>query len=157
MAVKLLFFDSYIDTIKNSVGSKIFQTLWAELDGKKKDITNKGNLSCAVFVSAILLWFGLIKEKHATVDSTIKDMKEFKWKRIKKPRIGSILVWEDLEFDDGPHSHLGFYIGENQAISNSLKLKTPAKHHWTYGTKNKQPKRKVIAIYWHPRLNDKYF
>ncbi len=32
MEVKLLFFDSYIDAIKNSVGSKIFQTLWAKLE-----------------------------------------------------------------------------------------------------------------------------
>lgn len=157
MEVKLLFFDSYITAIKKSIGSKLFQTLWAEVDGKKRDLTRSGELSCTTFVSAILIYFDLINERHATVKNTIVDMKKSDWKKIRKPRIGSVLVWEELMFDDGPHDHLGFYIGSQKAISNSLKLKTPVQHHWTYGTNARKPKRKVVAIYWHSKLNNKYF
>lgn len=155
--VQALFFDSYITAIKNSIGTKMFQTLWAEVGGKKRDITERGKLSCAVFVSATLLFFGLIKERHATVKGTLKDMKESGWRRIKKPRVGSVLVWEEVDFNHDPHEHAGFYIGPQKAVSNSWTRGTPIEHHWTFGMTKGKPKRRVVAIYWHPRLNKKYF
>jgi len=86
MEVNPLFFDSYLSFVEKSVGSKMFQTLWAEVDGKKKDITQRGKLSCATFVSFVLLSFGLIKEKHATVNGTVRDMENSGWRKIRKPR-----------------------------------------------------------------------
>lgn len=125
----------------------MFQTVWAEVGGKKKDILAGGELACASFVSGVLLWSGLIKEKHATVTGTLKDMRRSGWKKIKKPREGCILRWEKRE-ENGGHEHLGFYMGTTIAISNSKTAKVPVEHHWTYrGT------RKIVAMYWHPRLN----
>ncbi len=150
--VELLVFDSYLSVIKKSVDSKLFQTLWVKINGKKKDVTKNGRLSCAVFVSVVLHRFNLIKECHATVDGTIEDMKQSGWKKVRppigKPKIGAIIEWEEQEFDDGPHKHIGFYIGKDKAISNGLKKRVPIRHHWKY-----DGKRKILAIYWHPKLN----
>lgn len=155
--VRALFFDSYIATIKNSVGSKLFQTLWAEVDGEKQDVTQGGELSCAAFVSSILYMFELLEGRHATTASTVKDLERSGWRRIEEPREGGILVWEDKKFVDGYYPHIGFYMGDEIAISNSNEKRMPQEHHWTYGENEGKSVRKVVAIYWHPRLNDKYF
>ncbi len=142
-----LIFDTYIAVIKNSIGSKLFRNFYAKVDGKKLDIMNNGELSCAFYVSSILVLFSFIKKVHGTVDSTVKDLQQSGWRVIKKPKIGSIIVWEKMDFKKGDsHKHIGFYIGNNQAISNSYKLGYPIKHHLTFNNK-----RKVELILWNQR------
>mgnify|MGYP001587548113 FL=1 len=150
--MKFLLKESYLKTIENSISSKLFRNLYFKVENKKTDILKNGVLSCAVFVSWILKNFDLIKEGHAMVDGTVKDLKKSGWRKIKKPKIGAVLVWEKLNFNDGPHRHIGFYIKNNVAISNSLKTKMPAEHHWTFGVKNGKPVRKVEEIWWHKKL-----
>lgn len=145
MDIKLLKYDSYIQMIKNSVGTKMFQNLYLEIDGEKKDVAQNGNFSCAFFVSNLLLMWNLISEGHAIVESTIKDMEKSGWKKIKPEKIqpGDVIVWEKWRGSDGlMHLHNGFYIGNNKAISNSTTEKMPTVHHWTY-----DDKRKIIAVY----------
>ena len=136
-------FDTYLAVVKNSVGSRMFRNFYAKVNGKKTDIMKNGKLSCAFFASSLLHLFKLVKEPHATVDGTIKDLRSSGWKAIRKPRIGSVLV---LEAKDS-HKHIGFYIGNNKAISNSTKLGYPVKHHWTFGGA-----RKVELMLSHPKL-----
>jgi hypothetical protein len=139
-----LLYDTYIAVINNSVGAKMFRNLYASVNGKKEDITRNGNLSCAVFLSSILFLFKLIKEPHATVASTVKDLEASGWKQIDKPRVGSILVWSEKKFGKlRCHKHIGFYIGKNKAVSNSDKLRCPVKHDWQFNGK-----RKVELILW---------
>ena len=152
-----LLYKTYLAVIKNSVGTKTFRSCYARVGGKNnyivRDVTEKGNLSCAFFVSSILVIFKLIKEIHLTVAGTIRDLELSGWEKIKKPKIGSVLIWEPVDFGGGGiHKHNGFYIGNNKAISNSAKLGYPVIHHWTFGNKNGQPGRKIIAIYWHKKL-----
>lgn len=150
--LEFLLKDSYLKAIENSIGNKLFRNLYFEIEGKKTDILENGVLSCAVFISWILRNFDLIKGGHATVDGTIKDLKKSGWQKIRKPKIGAILIWEEQKYDRGPHKHIGFYIGDGKAISNSYKLKIPVKHHWTFGVKNAKPVRKVIEIWWNEKL-----
>jgi len=100
--------------------------------------------------------FKLIKKPHATVNGTINDMEKSEWQKIKKLKRGSVLVWMPKEFDEGGvkafYRHIGFYIGNAKAISNSTKFGMPKIHHWTYGTKKGKPIRNVEAIYWHKKL-----
>lgn len=152
-----ILFDTYIAVIKNSAGSKMFRNSYAKINGKKTDILKNGMLSCAFFVSSILVLFKLIKEIHVTVNGTIRDLKKSGWKSAsggKKPRIGSVLVWEKIDFGNKNfHKHIGFYIGNNKAIStNSLKKGQPRIHHWTYGIRRNKPIRKVELIYWNKKL-----
>ncbi len=146
----VIFMDTYLAVVRNSVGSKMFRNLYVRIDGKKEDITENGNLSCAIFVSSILFLFKLIKEVHATVNGTTRDLKEFGWQEIKKPKNGCVLVWAEKDFGQGSkHKHIGFYVGNKKAISNNSKYGYPKEHGW-----NIFDGRKIEAIFWHPNLKN---
>lgn len=146
--VILLIPETYLAVIKNSVGSNLFRNLYAKVNGKRTDITRNGELSCAFYVSSVLLLFKLIKEGHATVDSTVRDLKKSGWKEIKKPKIGSVIVWGKVDFGNkDSHKHIGFFIENNKAISNISELGYPGEHHYTFGGK-----RKVELILWNDKI-----
>ena len=151
LVVKPLLFDTYLAVIKNSPGANLFRNSYAKVNGMKRDILKNGELSCAFFTSSVLVIFKLIKEIHSTVEGTIRDLEASGWKKIKKPKIGSVLIWEESV----GHKHSGFYIGGGKAVSNSLQKRTPIVHHWTFGIKKGKPVRKIIAIYWHKKLDSR--
>lgn len=144
-----LLYDTYCALIENSVGTKLFRNFYAQVNGKKTDVMKNGDLSCAFFVSSLLSIVGLLKTAHGTVESTVKDMQQSGWKLTEKLIHGSIIVWEKRK----EHKHIGFCIGNNKAISNNSKKKSPAIHHLAYGVKRGNPVRKIKAIYWHKKLN----
>ncbi|MDX1535775.1 MAG: CHAP domain-containing protein [Candidatus Spechtbacterales bacterium] len=152
--VQIDIFKTYISTIEKSVGSTIFQNIYGKINGEEKDLSKGGKRSCARYASAILLIAGLIEGMHATVDGTVRDMEKSGWYKIDKPRKGAVLVWGPGPESEG-HSHIGFYMNNNKAISNSTKKKIPTRHSWTYGKdKKKNPKRPPISIWWHDKLGD---
>lgn len=142
-----------MSSIKNSVGAGTFKNVWCLVDGEKKDVAENGRISCAVFVSAILLMAGLIAKSHATVSSTIKDLLSSGWKELELKNIvpGAIILWEAKEQAGTVNKHLGFYIGNKKAISNSYKVGSPQIHDWQY-TDNGG--RKIEKIFWHDRLGN---
>ena len=141
-------FDTYLTVIENSVGSFMFKNLWADVDGVKTDVMEDGWLSCAFYVSAILHMFGYVKSIHGTVETTIKDLKESGWIEIDELVVGSVIVWKPGKTTNG-HSHIGFYVGEGQAISNDSWKKCPMKGGWKF-----DGKREVEAIFWKTGLNE---
>ena len=144
-----LIFETYLAVVRNSVRSKLFQNFYAKVNGKKTDIMRNGELSCAFYVSSVLALPKFIKEVHTTVDSTVKDLKESGWKEVKNPKMGCILIWEKTDFGDNDiHKHIGIFIGNGKAISNSYKLGYPIKHRW-----NLSGKRKVDIILWNPKFD----
>jgi len=149
-----LLFDTYLTAIKNSRGSKAYRDNFARVDGKKKNITKRGVLSCAYFVSGLLRTFDLIKSLHVTVSGTLHDMERSGWVKIKKPRSGAIIYWEaHLSKPNGLHEHIGFCIDATHAMSNSSSTHVPETHHITYGyKKDVSPRRRILALYWHPKL-----
>jgi len=69
--------------------------------------------------------------------------------RLEIPQFQREFVWEIKKFGKNDiHTHIGFYIGNHQAISNSSNKGCPIKHHWTFNNE-----RKITAIYWHPKLS----
>ena len=147
--MKLLKYNTYMSLIENSVGTKMFQNLLVLNDlNKVEDVMKGGTLSCAYYVSNVLLMAGLIKGGHATVDSTKKDMLDFGWIKINELRKGAVVIWETKTTEDGAHHHIGFYLNENEAVSNSAENKIIAKNHPTYNGD-----RKIEEIYWHPEFD----
>ena len=136
-------YKTYLSVIKNSPKSRMFRSFYVREDNKVFDATKNGHLSCAFFVSAVLKMFDLIANLHGTVKSTIADLEKSGWKKVKTPKIGSVLVWEEQKFDDETHAHIGFYIGRNKAVSNSSEKDYPLQHDWKFNGK-----RNVKAIYW---------
>jgi len=135
-------FDTYLAVIGNSVGSCMFKNLLVEIDGVKKDATEDGWLSCAFYVSSVLLLFKYIENVHATVSSTVKDLQKSGWIKIENPVPGSIIVWKPYG-GTNKHAHIGFYVGNNQAISNDSSKKYPVKYDWKFNGK-----REVEMILW---------
>ena len=147
--IKLLFFETYLARINNSLGNRTFKNIYATVNGRKKDILENGRVACAIFVSSLLMIHKLIPEIHATVTGTVIALKKAGWKKISTPRLGCIIVWaeETPPAKNHGHKHIGFYIGQNQAISNSASKGYPVKHHLTF--KNK---RKIELMLWHNKL-----
>ncbi len=146
-------FDTYLAMIQNSVGSRAFQDMWMRQATHKVNITKQGSVSCAFFVSTIMSSLRYIYAVHATVAGTIRDLEISGWTKVRSPKPGAILIWEEKIHPSGPHTHIGFYIDENTAISNDPTGDTPIRHHPTFGVKNDQPERKIVAIYWKPSIN----
>lgn len=139
---------TFLSTIRNSVGSKIFRNFFLKENGRTFDAMNAGDLSCAFYVSGILTMFGLIKSLHGTVVGTEKDLIDSGWQKTNAVTPGCVLIWEAEAGASDPHQHIGFYIGRNLAVSNSSAQRKIAKHHWTYNDT-----RKVEAMYQHKLLN----
>lgn len=129
----------------------MFRNFYIETEGKEIDILKDGKLSCAAFVSTVLYLNKLISNLHATVNGTEKDLLNDGWREVEDLKSGAILIWEKKEGQDGKmHRHIGFYIGNDEAISNDSKVTGfPHRHHYTYNNT-----RKIELIYWHDGLND---
>ena len=144
--------ENFLLSFRNSIGSQIFRSY---LDKNGNDVLKDGDLSCAYYISSMLLLHGLIDKPHFTVQGTLKAMKEAGWQNIKTPKIGSIVVWGSVHQNGADHKHLGLYIGEQQAISNRSSLGMPGEHPLHYsgldkdGMKKKAP---VLEVYWHSAL-----
>jgi hypothetical protein len=105
-------------------------------------------------VSSILLQNKLIADVHTTIEGTLKDMREFGWRRIKKTQPGAVLVWEPKLGDSGEiHAHIGFAVSDRVAISNSDRARSPIRHHITYDQRGRKKYRRLVSIWWHPKLN----
>jgi len=135
--------------IKNSVGTDLFKNLFVLKDGESIDILDGGDLSCSFFVSGVLSYFNLVKAPHATVSGLVRDLEESGWTKTEKPKEGDIVVWEaQAQTGDELHKHVGFYISEREAISNSFIKKVPALHHITF-----EDTRKVEVLYTNSIIN----
>ena len=138
---------TYLAVIRSSVGSGMFRSFYMHIGGKKVDVLNDGQLSCAFFVSSVLTIFGLIQRVHGTVDATIKDIEESGAKKVRKPRIGSVIVWGKSERIAKTHRHIGFYVGNQQAISNLDDCGSPQNHDWLFNGD-----RSLENIFWFPKI-----
>ncbi|MBU2613122.1 hypothetical protein KJ925_01505 [Patescibacteria group bacterium] len=147
--VFILLLDSYLAAIRGSVGSKMFRHLFASVGGKKQDIAKDGALSCGIFVSRVLVMFGLVKETHATVEGTLKDMEASGWKTIRTPRVGAVVVWEPV----GAHRHIGFVVGKGRAISNSTVKHVPVEHSLWKPAHAHGTTRRIESIWWYRKLS----
>ena len=151
--IRPLLFETYLAVVKNSVGANVWRNFYADVGGRRQDIMRNGDLSCAFFVSSVLALFGFIRKPHGTVAGTIGDMERSGWRKLRKPKAGSVLVWVELRGARGEtHKHIGFYVGGGKAVSNSSMRRCPVMHHWTFGVKNGKPKRKIEAIFWNKKL-----
>lgn len=154
MAVTPLIKDTYLAVIKNSVGSKSFRNFYVLNGGKKIDIAENGELSCAWFVSVVLSLFDLIDAPHLTVDRVERELKISGWREISKPKPGAVIIWGPTSSGKGMlHRHVGFYIGSDKTVSNNPKKGSPDIHDWKY-RKAKFPKGRAIeAVLWNSKLD----
>jgi hypothetical protein len=141
-------FQTYLQMIRNSVGSGMFRNYYVRSREKGEfDALGDGENSCAFYVSAVLLIFKKLSGAHGTVASTIKDLENSGWQAVKNPRPGDVVVWEAMDFPDGRYEHIGFYIADGRAVSTSWTEKVVVEHDLNFG----ETKRPIKQIY---RMND---
>ncbi len=146
---RFLLLKNYLTVARASAGSNLFRKLYYEVgaasSGRHIEVLRDGNLSCAVFVSFVLKIFSLIPEIHTTVQETENDLRRAGWGRIKKPRLGAVIVYAPQTVSSGErHKHLGIYLGGGKAVSNRDFKKSPHVDAWNY--------RPVEKILFHPKL-----
>lgn len=142
---------NFIECIRNSIGTQMFRSYY--VDGV--DVLENGNLSCAYYVSSIMLMFKLIDRPHFRVDGTIKAMVNTGWQEIEHLRPGCVVIWNPIFQNGKSHFHIGFYIGDGQAISNRSSLGSIGVHPLHYSGLDKdeiQKEATVHKLYWHPNL-----
>jgi hypothetical protein len=130
--------------VNNSIGTNMFRNFYADFDGTRRDTMQDGEVSGAFFVSSILTIFNAIKKPSSTVESVIANMQEAGWEEVDNPEAGDVLVWEKIVVDGEEYPQIGFYVGEDMAISVSSKMKSPFKHDWKY---RDYSERSVTTIY----------
>ncbi len=143
--IERLYFKSYLAMIHNSIGTAMYRNFYICTDnGQEVDAIGDGENACAFFVTSVLLIFGKQKRVHATVTSAIKDLEESGWTLVGKndAKPGDVLVWAGRDDENG-NQHIGFYVGENDAISTSSSQRKVTKHDMYYG----QLRRDVTAVY----------
>ena len=147
--------DSLLAMIRQSVGSYQYRTLFVRTSGQKAvDVIGDGDLACALYVSALLSLFRLMHGGiHTTVAWTIKDLMDSGWYEDNALQPGSVIIWAEKLCTDGlHHRHIGFFMGDDLAISNDPRNRSPQVHHYTYGEQDGQPVRVIEAIYFHEAL-----
>jgi len=154
MRLKIPLKKNYLKMIRNSEGTKIFQDFYGIYNRKINNLTKGGKLSCAFFVSSILYLFGLIKNIHLGVTretegiaslGLLEDMQKSGWFEISRPKIGCVLLWEKKK----GHFHIGFYLGNKKAISNSSTKRKVVIHDYKFDRK-----RKIEKIFWYKKLEE---
>lgn len=152
--VEPLLFENYIHLIRSSIDNPIFRKFYCSVNGKKTEVLDEGRLSCAAFVTFVLKLFSLVSDIQITVHRAMDDMKKNGWQVIQEPKVGAVIVWaektsvidKDSTINAPVHKHIGFYIGNGQAVSNSSMAKSPVVHLWDF--------RPVDSILWHTKLDD---
>lgn len=146
--------DTYLSMIEGGVGSKQYLRLFVHSNDGAHDVIGNGKFACAYFASSILTLAALTSQGvHTTVFHTIEDMVRSKWYQIDKLLQGAVVIWGSKLCSDGNHhKHIGFYVGEDMAISTDGMTGVPTKHHVTYGVDDGRPIREIEAIFFHEKL-----
>jgi len=145
--------ENFLLSIRNSIGTQLFRSYF---DKEGNDVLKDGDLSCAYYMSSIMLLHNLLDRAHFTVPGTLEAMEKSGWYKIQKLKVGCIVVWGSVHQNGADHKHLGVYIGEGQAISNRSSLGMPGEHPLHYSGLDKDRKRKpapILAYYWHPAFD----
>lgn len=144
--------ENYLAMIEGSIGTPMFRHLYQKKDDVVKDILRDGQVSCAFHTSLILCLpnITLLPQPHATVEGLIKRLDTTAgWEKLPTPEHkGDIIIWEKQAQKGGePHLHAGFYWNEEEAISHLDFAVSPQKHHLTFGVKDDEPVRRILAAY----------
>jgi hypothetical protein len=147
--------ETYLAMIEGGVGSRQYLQLFVHsVEGRPRDVIGDGRFACAYFASSILTLAALITQGvHTTVFETVEDMVRSKWYQINHLTKGAVVVWGPrLASDGNPHKHIGFYLGEELAVSTDGVTGVPTKHHVTYGIEEGRPNRSIEAVFFHEKL-----
>ena len=75
--MRRLLYRNYLSMIEALPNNELFRHIYVKNEsGEEIDVTNNGQLSCAIVVSSVLCLIGWIDRPHATVNSTLHKLFE---------------------------------------------------------------------------------
>ena len=148
--------------IEKSVGTTMFQNFYVENGrGEEQDVLDGGDVSCAVYVSSILLLNQLVDKGLDTprvrVERVREDLQASGWYEIGEDTIepGAVIFWDVApQSEKKLHTHVGFYLGDDIAVSNCYVRKVPVKHHFRENTTGGA--RPIMNVWIHKTLKESY-
>lgn len=147
--LEILKYDTYISIIKNSVGSRLFNSFMVRIKdtGAIEDILKDGEYSCAFFVSSVLTLLHAIDKPCTTVSSLERKIEEDNhWFEVTADEIepGDVIFYEDTTFTDGStDGHVGFVQDEQNVVSNNFQLRQITRHNL-----HLRPIKKIYRHIW---------
>lgn len=142
---------NFTECIRNSIGTRMFRNFYVN----GIDVLENGNLSCAYYVTSIMHIFKLIDRPHFMVDGTIFAMEKAGWYKIDHTKNGCVVVWNPIVQNGKSHLHIGFYVGDGQAVSNRSSLGHVGEHALHYPGLDKEDNTQqatIHSLYWHKDL-----
>lgn len=178
VVVEPLLLETYLAMIDASVGTPLFRTFMAKVNGKRTNIVREGRVSCSFYTASILKLFNLVQEVQVTINRLKRDMRDSGWYEIPRPRVGCVVFWlpkpadsARLKKDAGVYqplvSHCGFYVGKGDAVHNDgnrtmspqrMPLKyRPVESYWwhdaldkDFGGRSRRAPKHPAGIWWQP-------
>lgn len=132
--LEILKYDTYISIIKNSVGSRLFNSfiVRSKETGDTEDILKDGEYSAAFFVSSVLCLVQAVDKPTTTESGLERKLTEDKrWFEVllEEVEAGDVVFYADTTLVDGStETHVGFALDDNQAVSISEQLRQVTKH-----------------------------
>jgi len=132
--LEVLKYDTYISIIKNSVGSRLFNSfiVRSKATGDTEDILKDGEYSASFFVSSVLSLVQAVDKPTTTESGLERKLDEDKhWFEVSLEEVeaGDVLFYADTTLVDGStETHVGFALDDNQAVSISDQLRQVTKH-----------------------------
>jgi len=104
-----------------TLGSGAYRSFYApNEEGEIVDVTQGGKLSCAYYLSRLLVSQGLLPCPHVTVPSTLTCMTANGWSSAEEERVGDTVLWTK---DD--ELHLGLVVPSGMYATNSSIKRVP--------------------------------
>jgi len=125
-----------LSQIIRSVGQPMPSYYMQRPDGSMVDMLDSAN-GCAAYVSRQLNGMDavnnpkLIDGQHGTVSSTVRALEVAGWEKVpagESPKPGDVIVWEKQQQVDGAHAHIGFCLGNGEAVSTNYLTLAVARH-----------------------------
>jgi|AntAceMinimDraft_13_1070369.scaffolds.fasta_scaffold106820_2 hypothetical protein len=144
---------------KNFEGSNGFRNYF---DVNQKDILDDGDLSCAIYISTVLVMCRLTEGVSFTVSGLLTRIRnsdnfiEYAYTSIGDLLPGDIVVWDSLK--DDQNKHVGIFLGgefvDKNAISNRSSQGSPGRHSVLYTGRDKGNNPTVAKILKYFRLKE---
>ncbi len=149
--------ETYIRTIENAEGTRLFNSIFVKKTGSDTviDVCGDGEKSCAYFVSSVLTLVGIFDKPSTTVATVQNRMSTGGFMEISTNEIeaGDIVIWEKQLLNNEENEHIGFALNKEEAMSTYFRERKVTRHPLTFGATPERPERKIDRAFRPPFLS----
>lgn len=133
--------------INSSVDCDMFARIATLGRDETHQVIRDDELGGCYYVCFLLRGFHLISSIRLTVSGTARQLPRSGWETLDNTGVlapGMIIVWETTGTVT-PRKRIGFYVGDEEAVSTAINRGIPTRHHATFGDQHR-----IQRVYAHP-------